>query len=285
MRLLSWNHEVEKVHLHVGPGQHRNIIGSGAQWHRHPEIELTVIQEGEGLHLVGDRLSRFSSGEVILIGRNVPHYWRMESLSSGYCVQFDPQHPLSLWRSPELELLQALWKKCHSGLRLKGPLAGKVQASVEDLPGRSPIARLGSLIGILESISVADEGDLQPLASTGFRLTEPGEPYDESIAKAVNIVTTRYHEPLRLDDILSLLPLSRATFTRHFKASTGKTFTEFLTEVRINHVCHALVTSKRHVTEIALGSGFNDLPHFNRTFRKKTGQTPLAFRRSIQAPS
>lgn len=273
------------MRLHVGPGRHRDIIGSGAQWHRHPEIELTVIQGGEGLHLVGDRLTRFSSGEVVLIGRNVPHYWRMESSSTGYCIQFDPQHPLSLWRSPELEPLQALWRKCHSGLRLRGQLAGGVQASVEGLPSLSPIARLGSLIGILELISVGAEDDLQPLASPGFRLTEPGEPYDESIAKVVNIVTTRYHEPLRLDDIVSRLPLSRATFSRHFKASTGKTFTEFLTEVRINHVCHALVTSKRHVTEIAYDAGFNDLPHFNRTFRKRTGQTPLAFRRLHQSPS
>jgi AraC-like DNA-binding protein/mannose-6-phosphate isomerase-like protein (cupin superfamily) len=282
LRLLSWNHEVERVRLHVEPGKHRNIVGSGAQWHRHPEIELTVVKEGEGLHLVGDRLTRFSSGEVVLIGRNVPHYWRMESSSTGYCVQFDPQLPLSLWRSPELEPLQTLWRRCESGLRLTGQLVGSVQAAVEGLTSLSPMSGLGRLIGVLESISVAAKDDLHALASESFRLTKPGEPYDDSIASVVNIVTTRYHEPLRLDEIVSRLPLSRATFTRHFKASTGKTFSEFLTEVRINHVCHALVTSKRHVTEIAYESGFNDLPHFNRTFRKMTGHTPLAFRRLHQ---
>ncbi|MFV1959397.1 MAG: hypothetical protein ACC662_08290, partial [Planctomycetota bacterium] len=44
----------------------------------------------------------------------------------------------------------------------------------------------------------------------------------------------------RLDEILASLPLFRATFARHFKRSTGKTFSSFLAEVRIDHACHAV---------------------------------------------
>ncbi len=279
LRLLSWNQGVERVRLHTGVGHYRAIAGVGALWHRHPEIELTLILEGEGLRLVGDRLGRFGAGEAVLIGRNLPHYWRMQTPSSGYCLQFDPRSTDSVWRSPEFEQLLPLWRSCERGLRLRGRLAELMHSEIQTLPGLSPLSRLRVLISLLEAISTAPCSEVIPLASADFHLPEPGEPYDDSIALAVNLITTRYQEPLRLDEILRKLPLSRATFARHFKRGTGRTFSGFLTEVRIDHACHSLATTKRSVTEIAFESGFNDLPHFNRTFRRRTGKNPLNWRR------
>jgi len=277
-RLLSWNEDVKKVLLHTDDGNSRPVLGRGEQWHRHPEIELTLIREGQGLHLVGDRLSRFGDGEVLIIGRNMPHYWRMQASSNGYCIQFDPHLPNTVWQSPEAEQLAPFWLRCERGLRLRGELAESLHSSVRGLPGLSPMSRLQTLMGIVESISHAPNEEVTPLASADFRLPEPGELFNDSIAIVVNLLTTRYDEELRLDEILAQLPLSRASFARHFKRSTGKTFSRFLTEVRINHVCHDLATTTRSVTDIAFSCGFNDLPHFNRTFRRLMRQTPLRWR-------
>ena len=279
LRLLSWTQDVENVRLHTDCGGFQAVRGRGTQWHRHPEIELTLIREGQGLHLVGDRLSRFSDGEAVLIGRNLPHYWRMQRPSTGYCIQFDPQTLNTVWQSPEIDELRFLWGHCERGLRLGGRLAESQHTTVQMLPDLSPLSRLRCLIEILESISTAAEDNVTPLASADFHLPEPGDPYDDSIAMVVNLITTRYQEELRLDEILAHLPLSRATFARHFKLSTGKTFSSFLTEVRIDHVCQALATTKRNVTDIAYESGFNDLPHFNRTFRRLMMQTPRSWRK------
>ena len=283
-RLLNWDQSVERVQLHLDSSSFREVVGRGSRWHRHQELELTIVTKGSGIHLVGDRLTRFSDGEVVLIGRSLPHYWRMESTSAGFCIQFDPEVPGSAWKSPELQQLNVLWERAKRGLRFDRKLALEVQAASTELPNLSPLLRLSRLIEILVQISVASEECARPIASAHFHLPEPGEPYGDSIAMVVNLITTRYADDLRLETILEKLPMSRATFARHFKASTGKTFSNFLTEVRMDHACHALAKSARPVTDIAYESGFNDLSHFHRLFRQRTDGTPLDWRRK-QKPS
>jgi quercetin dioxygenase-like cupin family protein len=45
-------------------------------WHYHPELELHYVIKGEGVRFIGDNISNFSSGEVTLLGENLPHCWR-----------------------------------------------------------------------------------------------------------------------------------------------------------------------------------------------------------------
>src|SRR5690348_16086358 len=42
-------------------------------YHFHPEFELTLITEGHGQRLVGDNLSHFEAGDMVLMGANLPH--------------------------------------------------------------------------------------------------------------------------------------------------------------------------------------------------------------------
>ncbi|HTF28192.1 MAG TPA: cupin domain-containing protein, partial [Flavitalea sp.] len=45
-------------------------------WHMHPELELHFVIRGEGVRFIGDNISSFSEGEVLLLGQNLPHTWR-----------------------------------------------------------------------------------------------------------------------------------------------------------------------------------------------------------------
>ena len=49
-----------------------------------------------------------------------------------------------------------------------------------------------------------------------------------------------FREHLTLDDALSVAHMSKANFSRRFTAYTGKTFTEFLNDVRIDYACQQL---------------------------------------------
>ncbi|RZJ81432.1 MAG: cupin domain-containing protein, partial [Flavobacterium sp.] len=47
-------------------------------WHYHEELELVYFKKGEGTQFIGDKISRFKSGDVVLVGANLPHYWRFD---------------------------------------------------------------------------------------------------------------------------------------------------------------------------------------------------------------
>ena len=44
-------------------------------YHFHPELELTYIEHGHGTRVIGGHLAHFESGDLMLIGSNVPHWY------------------------------------------------------------------------------------------------------------------------------------------------------------------------------------------------------------------
>jgi AraC family transcriptional regulator len=53
-------------------------------------------------------------------------------------------------------------------------------------------------------------------------------------------------------------------------------------KLRIEFACHRLATSDTPLADIALTAGFSDQSHFSNTFKRYTGMTPAAFRRSAR---
>src|SRR5687767_11406840 len=106
--------------------RHDKLPNFGAIWHYHPELELHYVIKGEGVRLIGDNISNFSSGEIILLGENLPHTWRCrdeyfqhnpELEVEAVVIQFLPdclgQHLLHL---PEAFLLPRLFEKAQNGM-------------------------------------------------------------------------------------------------------------------------------------------------------------------------
>ena len=48
------------------------------RWHYHAEVELIHFEQGRGTQFVGDNMKRFNAGDVVLVGANLPHYWRFD---------------------------------------------------------------------------------------------------------------------------------------------------------------------------------------------------------------
>jgi len=98
------------------------------------------------------------------------------------------------------------------------------------------------------------------------------------VQKAIAFILDNMQEEVVLADVLDHTGMSKATFSRHFKAHTGKTFTRFLGEVRIDYAARQLVESGHSISEIAFAAGFNNLSHFNHTSRAVHACSPRAFR-------
>src|SRR5690349_3793286 len=48
------------------------------RWHYHAEVELIYFKKGSGTQFIGDNIKRFSSGDIVLVGAQLPHYWKFD---------------------------------------------------------------------------------------------------------------------------------------------------------------------------------------------------------------
>src|SRR5688500_5286611 len=48
------------------------------RWHYHTEVELIHFKKGEGTQFIGDSIKHFKTGDVVMVGSNLPHYWRFD---------------------------------------------------------------------------------------------------------------------------------------------------------------------------------------------------------------
>ena len=103
----------------------------------------------------------------------------------------------------------------------------------------------------------------------------------ESLIRVIDYIGENYQRGITLDEIVRVSLLSKSYFGYLFKQMTHKTFTEYLNGVRISKAVELLKT--RHdlkVIDICFMTGFNNVNHFNRSFRAETGCTPLQVRKN-----
>ena len=83
---------------------------------------------------------------------------------------------------------------------------------------------------------------------------------------------------LTLNCVAHEVGLSTTYFSSLFKKETGKCFSDFLNNVRIEHAKHLLCCTSKMIYEIAFEVGFQDYRYFSQIFKKYTGQTPRQFK-------
>jgi AraC-like DNA-binding protein len=283
-----------KPHFHKVPVQLQNSFSLrhdikpdfGSIWHYHPELELHYVLKGEGVRFIGDNIRNFSAGEMILLGENLPHTWRCNKKYSddnagsnveALVLQFLPncfgKDFLSL---PETFLIPKLFEKAKSGLIIKG----ETKLEVADLLNRSLEAfgldRLVLLMAILRAL-VRNFEELETI-STSFNYNQSNEMEMARLDTIYSYTLYKYKNDISLEEIASVANMSKTSFCRYFKQMTNKTFFEVLTEIRISHVCRALIENKLPTEMICFESGFNNISNFYRHFKKITGLTPFEYK-------
>jgi AraC-like DNA-binding protein len=282
-RLLRWRDNVSEVEVIGDDGRLTPLHGSGERWHLHPELELTLVTAGNGTRFVGDHIGPFQAEDLVLIGPNVPHYWRSPRSSSGFAVQFrfPLEHPL--WQLPDAGSLRTLFRRAHRGIHFSGPTLTRVRTLFAQMPDVRGIARFGLLLQMLGELAAASDKAAELLSKKEFSL-DAGLRHQAGIEAVIRRVVTGYAETVSLQEALALAGMSKATFTRQFRRYTGRTLHEFIACVRLDHAREQLVTTETPVGEIAFGCGFNNLSHFNRLFRRLHGCAPVVFRRRAVEP-
>nr|WKN35651.1 AraC family transcriptional regulator [Tunicatimonas sp. TK19036] len=255
-------------------------------WHYHPEIELHYTIRGEGVRFIGDTISNFSAGEMLLLGENLPHTWRCREEyfqeNSGLEVEAVVLHflPNCLGRDilslPEAYLIPKLFESAKRGLIIKGEAKDKIADMMHAALNATNLDRLITLLTMLKILAEAEE--VEPIASA-HAFYPNNEAETKRLDEIYSYTFTHYKKEIGLEEIASIANLSVTSFCRYFKQMTKKTYYDFLTEVRISHVCRALIENKLATEVICFENGFNNVSNFYRHFKKVTKMTPLEYKK------
>lgn len=116
-----------------------------------------------------------------------------------------------------------------------------------------------------------------------FREEQSATRYNAVINKARAYLAREYQNSgVTLNDVSSHVCMSNSHFCTIFSQEMGVTFTEYLTELRMNRAKELLRTTQMRSSDIAYAVGYNDPHYFSYLFKKHTGMTPRDFRREAQ---
>ncbi|MBC7827660.1 MAG: helix-turn-helix domain-containing protein [Chitinophagaceae bacterium] len=101
---------------------------------------------------------------------------------------------------------------------------------------------------------------------------------DEPVKKAQEFIEKNYQEKITVDQLTSMLALSRRNFERRFKKATSNTVVEYIQRVKIEAAKKGLETSRKNVNELMYDVGYSDTKAFRTVFKKITGKSPIDYR-------
>lgn len=260
-------------------------------WHFHEEYELVLIEKSRGTKFIGDAVSLFEEGELFLIGPNIPHLFKnseeyytqdndlqAKSIFIHFTEDFLGNEFLSI---PEMESVRDLLDRSSLGLQIHGETKKLIVEQLNDMQNEHPPRRLLSLLDIL--ITLAKSNDLYPLLSSRFvsNKTTTNTRDADRIDKILEFIMKNYSEKFYISEIASMFHMSDAAFSRYFKHHTRKTFTQYVTEIRISHACRLLMQGDESIAQVGYLSGFENLSNFYRHFKKITGQIPKDYQKKF----
>lgn len=253
--------------------------------HRHRHLELTWIESGTGLRYVGDSVQPYEAGDLVLLGPNVPHAW-ISSLHEACqvhratVIQFAPEL-LAIKLLPELATARGLVEAAAQGLLVEASARSAITDAIQRIPRRPGLHALSAFIDVLGQLEL-HQCSMIPIASLAARSAAASHSeQDRRIARVIEWMHANLASELLLADAARLVHISPSAFSRFFSREVGKSFTEYINDIRCGETCLLLRSTDRPVNMIASECGFETLSHFNRQFRLRFGMSPRDFRRRV----
>lgn len=250
-------------------------------WHYHPEYELTYIVKGRGKRFVGDSYEDFESGDLVLLGPMLPHAWVSETNYKFDCeaivIQFSQDFMKSLFQFPEINDIRDLLIKSKGGLNFRAT-DESVIFLIKQLITCKGADAFATFIKVLQQLSYSSS---MPLSSDHFKLLK-GNENQQRINKVFMYVQENYNTKISLTRASEIVHLSESAFCKFFKRVTGRTFSDYVNEIRISKACELLLESDKQIELISFETGFESQTYFNRIFLRKKGIRPMLYRQKTR---
>ncbi|HTU51852.1 MAG TPA: AraC family transcriptional regulator [Acidobacteriaceae bacterium] len=253
------------------------------EWHYHPEYELTLTLNSRGQRFVGDNISGYDHGDLVLIGPRIPHTW----YSGARDDHNRAPRALVLWFTeafkssmiePHVELhpILRLLERSSRALRFSKTTRAKAYPLILAMTDQPAGQRLASLLSLLLLLSA--DRKAAPLASAVNQAVAAPSAKEERISRVVSYLHHHYREQTTISKLMKVAALSRSSLHRLFKRHTGATINQYTTQLRVGNACALLIGTEKPISFIADEVGFGNLSNFNRQFKTVKESTPRAFR-------
>ncbi len=240
-------------------------LSSALHWHNFIELELVI--DGNGYHILNGQRFELSRGSLYLL-----------RLVDFHEVNPRPRLKLINMAIDDSLLSEDLLAKLTSGTPLIYSLDEKETCVMEQLlrlcmeennskePDQQYLKNL--LICVLLRILklVPDSGDVVPFI-------------DKPIQAAILYLHMHFRENPKLTELAKISHYNASHFSTTFHKELGMTYSQYLNMLKINYAKELLLSTELKVTEICFECGFTSQSNFLRLFKEHTGLSPLEFRR------
>ena len=262
-----------------------SAYGGAFLWHWHPEVELTIVLEGEILYQVGERTWHLGSGQGLFCNSNALHTGRMAG--AGDCRYISITFNTKVLYGYSASLLYT--KYIHPVLR---------DTSVPAFPLRQDggwqqevLKRLAEIWDVYQAKGETMEMEIQlDLMAIWLEIYRHGSQREnmakteldrnqERIRAILRFIQEHYEEKITLDQIAAQVNICKSECCRFFKKYMHVTMFDYLLAYRIDQSLPWLAQGDREITEVAGRCGFANPCYYTRVFKRMKGCTPMEYRR------
>ncbi len=251
------------------------------KFHQHEEIQISLIVEGEGTLIVGDTINYYKSGDVLVIGSNLPHVFKSDikkGKKSYMLTLFFTEDAFGngFFNLEELKELQRFFKRALHGFKISSP-----KKDLHDLFLKLKNAsKLSQFIILLEILKMTSNQPYKSLSSFIYE-KKYSDLEGKRMRDVIEYTMNNFRGEITLDKIATIASMTKNAFCKYFKKRTNKTYFRFLNELKIENACKLLVSNEDFsISEIAEKSGFNNISNFNRQFKSFKYDSPKTFKKN-----
>lgn len=254
-------------------------------FHSHPEYQLNCVVAGEGSRFIGNNITSFGAGDMVLMGQNLPHVWRSATKFFEKDSHLDTHVIVvyfhadffgdALGSKDEMSQIDTLLKKSGRGLEVVGETKVLVRRMMQNL---LYLEGMDGVIQLIKILNVLAKSQDCSYVTHNYLSTLNTEAETNRMNKVYTYVMRNYQNPVSVVEVAALVNMTRTSFSRYFRSHVNKSFSDFLKEIRIESACKLLKDGKMNIDQIGYECGFQTLSNFNKQFKTVTGKQPNLYR-------
>ncbi|ANY67901.1 AraC family transcriptional regulator [Paenibacillus sp. BIHB 4019] len=277
-----------KYHMEDGKLSIQHMKRKGAtampRPHSHASVELYYLLDGERVYFVDGQVVTVHKGELIMIAGHEIHATASSEVAEfeRILINYDPAILPRALQTLELLLHGRGFRVFPLSLREQGETERLLNKMLDESRQEKPFYESYCLSLLAELIIL-----LGRFENTASRSNPSRYSLHNKVSEIATYVREHYREAVTLEDTAKHFYLSSSYLSRIFHKLTGFRFREYIIHIRVREAQQLLGGSRQKIQEIALAVGFEHLSHFNKTFKKATGLTPMEYRKQAkngQAP-